>query len=143
MRLRQYLRQVAIALIGDDDRRAGLGDQKIRPGNADIRVKIFLPQNAARLVEQRHRVFQIAVRIKMRVHPAEIALDLLLRQMHRRGDDMARMLAAQLDDIFAKVRLDRHNAVFLKMLVERDLLGDHALALGHGLRARHRGRASE
>ena len=135
MRLRQYLRQVAIALIRHDHRRAGLGDQEIRPGDAYIRVEIFLPQYAARLVEQRHRVFQIAVRIKMRVHAAEIALDLFLRQMHGGRDDMARMLAAQLDDIFAQIRLDRHNAVFLEMLIERDFLGDHAFALGHGLGA--------
>ena len=40
------------------------------------------------------------------------------------------MLAAQLDDIFAEIGLDRHHAVLFQKIVEADLLGDHGLALG-------------
>ncbi len=36
MHRRQGLRQIAIALVGDDDRGAGLGDEEIRAGDADI-----------------------------------------------------------------------------------------------------------
>ena len=32
----QGLRQVAVALVGDDDRGAGLGDQEVRAGDADV-----------------------------------------------------------------------------------------------------------
>ena len=42
MHARQDLRQVAIALIGDDDRGAGLGDQEVGAGDADIGGKVFL-----------------------------------------------------------------------------------------------------
>ncbi len=37
MHPRQRLRQIAIALIGDDDAAAGLGDQEIRAGDPDVR----------------------------------------------------------------------------------------------------------
>ncbi len=46
MRLGQDLRQVAVALVGDDDRGAGLGDEKIRARDADIGGKKALAQNA-------------------------------------------------------------------------------------------------
>jgi hypothetical protein len=36
MHARQKLSEVAIALIGDDDRTARLGDQEVRPGDADV-----------------------------------------------------------------------------------------------------------
>ncbi len=42
---------------------------------------------------------------------------------------------AQLDDVFAKVGLDRRNAVFFEMIVDADLLGDHRFALGDALSA--------
>ena len=71
----------------------------------------------------------------MRVDAAEIRLDLILGQMHGGRDDVARRLVAQLDDVFAEIGLDRHDAVLLEVLVEPDLLGDHRLALGHRLRA--------
>ena len=52
--------------------------------------------------------------------------------MHGGRDDVARRLAAELDDVFAEVGLDRLDAVRLEMIVEADLLGDHRLALGDG-----------
>ena len=44
--LGQDLRQVAVALVGDDDRGAGLGDEEIRAGDADIGGKESLAQHA-------------------------------------------------------------------------------------------------
>ena len=67
---------------------------------------------------------------EMRVHAAEVGLDLLLREMHRRRDDVARRLVAELDDVFAEIGLDRRDAVRLEVIVDADLLGDHRLALG-------------
>jgi hypothetical protein len=49
MRLGQRLRQVAVALIGDDDAGAGLGDEKIRAGDADIGGEELRAQHGARL----------------------------------------------------------------------------------------------
>ena len=66
---------------------------------------------------------------------AERVGDLLLHQVDRRRDDVARRLVAQLDDVFAEIGLDRRDAVRFEVIVERDLLGDHRLALGDGLGA--------
>ena len=66
--------------------------------------------------------------------------DLLLHQVDRRRDDVARRLVAQLDDVFAEIGLDRGDAVRFEVIVERDLLGDHRLALGDDLGA---GRAAD
>ena len=56
--------------------------------------------------------------------------DLLLHQMDRRRDDVARRLVAQLNDVFAEIGLDRGDAVGLQVIIEGDLLGDHRFALG-------------
>ena len=53
--------------------------------------------------------------------------DLVLGEMHRRRNDMARRLVAELDDVLAEIGLDRRDAERLEMIVERDLLGDHRL----------------
>ena len=79
-------------------------------------------------------------RVEMRVDAAEILLHLVLVHMHGGRDDVARHLAAKLDDVFAEIRLHRHDAVRGKMIVQPDLLGDHRLALGHGAGAGAGGR---
>ena len=43
MRFRDGLGQIAIALIGDNDRGTGLSDQKIGAGDPAISVDEFLP----------------------------------------------------------------------------------------------------
>ena len=59
--LRQDLRQVAVALVGDDDRGAGLGDEEIRAGDADIGGEEALAQHGARLGQQLHRLGEVAL----------------------------------------------------------------------------------
>ena len=44
--LGRVLREVAVALVGDDHRGAGLGDQEVRPGDADLGGEEFLAQDA-------------------------------------------------------------------------------------------------
>ncbi len=67
---------------------------------------------------------------------AERLRDLFFVQVKRRRDDVARRLLPKLDDVFAEIGLDRHDAVRFEKRIEPDLLGDHGFALGHGLRAR-------
>ena len=57
MRARQGRREIAVALIGDDHRGAGLGNQQIGPGDADVGDEEFLAQDGARL---RHQVLHVA-----------------------------------------------------------------------------------
>ena len=140
MRLRQDLRQIAVALVRDDDRGAGLGDEEIRPGDADIGGEEPLAQHGARLAEELHRLGQVAPRVERLVHPPEVLLDLRRGDVHRGRDDVRGHLAAELDDVLAEVGLDRRDAARLEMGVQPDLLGDHRLALGDGAGA---GRAAD
>src|SRR5262245_28877949 len=130
MRLRQDLGEVAIALIGDDDRGAGFRHQEIRPGDAEIGANEFLPQHQPRLVNELGRLVEIALARQVGMHPAEIGFDLIAGQMHGGSDDVARMLAAQLDDVLPEIGLDRLDAGSRQRLIELDLLADHGLALG-------------
>ena len=61
--------------------------------------------------------------------------DLFLGQMKGRRDDVARRLVAKLDDVFAEIGFDRHDAVGFEKRIERDLLRHHGFALGDGLGA--------
>ena len=130
MDLRQGLGQIAIALVGDDDAGAGLGDQEVRAGDADIGIDIFLPQFGARLIQQGARLLQRAIRVEMVVRLMKGFRHLVFSHVDRRRDNMARRLVAQLDDVFAQVGLDRLNIVRFEIGVEADLLGDHRFALG-------------
>ena len=67
---------------------------------------------------------------------AKILLHLRRVEVHRRRDDMARHLVAELDDVFAEIGLHRRDAVLFEMLVDPDFLGDHRFALGDGPGAR-------
>jgi holo-[acyl-carrier protein] synthase len=48
MRLGQELGEIAVALVGDDDARAGLGDQEVRAGDADIGIEEALARYSGR-----------------------------------------------------------------------------------------------
>ena len=135
MGARQGLGQVAVALVGDDDRRPGLGDQEIRAGDPDVGGEEFGPEHGARLAEQLLRLAEVAPGRQRPVRLAEVLLDVAGGDVDRRGDDVRGRLAAKLDDVFAEVGLDRLHPRRLDRLVEPDLLRDHRLALGDALRA--------
>ena len=64
MRLGQQLREVAVAFVGDDDRGAGLGDQEMGAGDADIGGEEAVAQDVARLGDERRRLVEIALGIE-------------------------------------------------------------------------------
>ncbi len=114
----------------------------VEPVSAMRKLAPVMPTSAARNFGRRiWRASSVRVcgslerarRIEIGVGGAERIGDLLLQEMDRRRDDMARRLVAELDDVFAEIGLDRLDLVLLEEIVERDLLGDHRLALGHGL----------
>src|SRR5690606_16495861 len=70
----------------------------------------------------------------MIMRAAEVSFHLVAGKMHSRRDNVAWMLAPQLNDIFAKVGLHRLNAIGFKKVIEFDLFGDHRLALGGATR---------
>ena len=134
--LGERLGEISIALIGDDDRCAGLGDQEIRTRDADLSFEIRAAQDLARLLDERRDLAEIAIARELVMSPAEVRLDLLAGQMDCGGDDMARPFLSELDQIFAKIGLDCLEPLLLKGVVELDLFRDHRLPLGHELRAR-------
>ena len=109
--LGQGLGQVAVALVGDDDRGPGLGDEEIRAGDADIGGQEAVAQDRARLAEQLLGPRQVAIGGEVAVGAAEVGLDVVAGDVDRRRDDVRGRLAAQLDDIFAEIGLDRVDAL--------------------------------
>src|SRR5690625_1775928 len=126
----QGLREITIAFIGDNDAAAGLGNEEVRTGNTDISVQITLSQHPACLVNQLSGLRQGTSRRQIIVQAAEVRLNLLLIKMHRRCDDMAGGLPAELDDILAQIGLNGLDTSFLKKIIEADLLGYHRFSLG-------------
>ncbi len=133
MDARQRLGEVAVALVGEDHRAPRLGDQEIGAGDADIGGEECRAQDGARLGHEVRRRLELAPGGEFAVRAAEIGLDRLFVEVDDRGDDMARAVAPDLDDVFAEVGLDHLEARLFEMGVEPDLLRDHRLALGDAL----------
>ena len=72
MRLGQDLREIAIAFVGDDDRRSGLGDEKVRARYADVGGQELGPQHLARLGQQLFGFGKTALRQEIADAPCEI-----------------------------------------------------------------------
>ena len=142
MHARQGLRQVAIALVGDDDDAAGLGDQEIGAGDADIGGEEFLAQLGARLGQRVSRgSSRTRVGWQMRVRRGgSRPRPVLAVQMEGGRDDVARRLVAELDDVFAEIGLDRRDAVGFEASLSPISSRDHRLALGDGCAPDARGR---
>ena len=94
--LRQRLGEVAVALVGDDDRGARLGDEEIGPRDADVGLEELLAQHGARLAHELSRLLERAALGQVLVEAAEVGLDLLLREVQDGRDDVARRLVADL-----------------------------------------------
>ncbi len=124
------LGEVAVALIGDDYRSAGLGDEEIGAGDADIGGDEFLAQHRARFCDQILHRREIAPRLQAMMRPHEIGCDLFLVEVDHRGDDVAWAFAPDLDDVLAEIGLGHLDACCLEMPVKADLLRHHGLALG-------------
>ena len=128
------LGEVAIALVGDDDAAAGLGDQEVGAGDADIGGEEFLAQPGACLGQDVAAFAEYAVGRQVGVRLAEAVLPVLLVEVERRRNDVARQFVAKLDDVFAEIGFDRRDAVAFQVVVDAQLLADHRLALGDGAR---------
>ena len=77
MGLGQDLRQIAVAFVGDDDRRAGFGDEEVRAGDADVGGEEFGPQHLARLAQQLLGLGETAIGRQIAMRLAEFLLDVL------------------------------------------------------------------
>ena len=109
--------------------------RKLAPVMPTSAARNFSRRICARLGDELGRLDQHAVLRQLGVQAAEVGLDLVLGEVDGRRDDVARRLAADLDEVFAEVGLDHLDAVGLEAALSADLLGDHRLALGDDARA--------
>ena len=98
-RLRQRGGEARVALVFRDGNHAGLGDGKIRAGDADVCRDKFLAQHPAR----NHRELFGIIRRRAAEFALEQFADFAARQMHRGKNDVIRRFVAKLDDEFAEV----------------------------------------
>jgi hypothetical protein len=116
----------AVAFVLDEAQGAGFGHGKVDAGEADVGDLELLAQHAAADLDQRVHVVGV-------FHAGDVLGeqlgDLLLGLVDRRHDDVGRLLAGELDDVFAHVGLQRAHAGGFHGVVELDLLAHHRLAL--------------
>ena len=142
MHARQGLRQVAIALVGDDDAAAGLGDQEIGAGDADIGGEELLaaawcaPRSGCRGV--RGRRGRSAGRCAARGSSASQS-----SRFRWKAGAMMWLGGSWRSWMMYSPRSVSTGAMpwRLQMVVDPELLGDHRLALGDGPGAGRAGRS--
>ena len=136
MHFRQRLREVAVAFVGDDDRRAGLRDEEIRAGDAEVRRSgISGAESLARFREELHRLREIAIDRQMRVHATESASTCSFVRCTA-GPMICEGISPRSCTIYSprSVSTATMPAAF-ERIVQRDLLGDHRFALSDRLGA--------
>ena len=118
----------AVALVLHQTQRAGLGHREVHPRQPDVRLQELLPQHAPPDLDERvHTVGVVNPRNPLGKQPG----NLLARLVNGGHDDVRRLLASELHDVLAHVRLQRIHASSLRRMVELDLLAHHRLALDH------------
>ena len=107
MHRRQRRGQIGVALVGHEHEGAGVGDEGVPAGDADVSVDEALPQ----LLPGDRDEGGDVVGDRMSDDLTEKLRDLFSRLVDRRRDQMRRALARELDDPFAEIGLHRVNAL--------------------------------
>ena len=131
--------EAAIALVRGESDHAGIGDQKIRAGDAHFGGEKSLPQSAPGGGDKMLRVVALDA--------AELFLkkvgDFGAREVHRGRHEVIGRLVAQLHDQFAKVRLENLHALLFERVRQIDFLGDHRFRFHHGANTAPRGEVGD
>ena len=85
--------------------------RKLAPVMPTSAARNFSRRICARLGDELRGLDELAACRQIGVRAAEVGLDLVLRQVDGGRDDVARRLAADLDQVFAEIGLDRLDAV--------------------------------
>ena len=110
-----------VTLVGHQANLPGLDHSEVRPGEADIRVKKDLSQPLPGGRGEVHHIFAVGYAELLHEGPPDVRA----RQVYCRGDDMSRVLPAQLHDPLPEIRLDHFQPGALQSLVQADLLAEH------------------
>ena len=135
MHTRQGLREVPIAFIGDNHAAARFRNQEIRTRDANISGQKAITQFGARFGQDVAPFAEYAILRQVRVHFTEGIFPIFAIQMEGGRNDMGRMFAPKLDDVFAKIGFNRFNPMRFQMVIDPEFFGDHGFALGDGLGA--------
>ena len=115
--------EARVAFVGDQHQTAGIRNNKIRTGDAGISSQILASHEVARAAGDRLGI----VIVVAEAFPFETAGDVAAVLVNDRLDDVAGVVAVDLDDVFAEIGFNGFDALRGKVVVEMDLLRDHAL----------------
>ena len=125
MYLRPGTTQTGVALIFGDGYAARIGKDEIGAGHPDLRSRVFCSEiNPGHLCQFFRR--QVGRRIEFLCKKSG---HILLALMHGGCYNMIWCLPIQLLDVFSQIRLHTFNADPLEIIIQMDLLCDHALTL--------------
>jgi hypothetical protein len=107
-----------IAFVCDETNAAGVCNAEVHTADADVCCEEDFAQNSACHVDKRGDIFGV----RFAQFFVEKLTDFLAAQMDGGRDDMRRLFATQLDDVFAKVSLNDTHAIGFENAVEIEFL---------------------
>ena len=130
MNRRERRCHAGVSLIRDEDQGSGLRDEEVPPSDAHVGAQEFLTHLVSReesqFVRARAASAFSAEGVCLRIKEGKHLLASLVRGGH---EDVGWVLAGELDDVLAQVRLTYVKSVRLELAVEFDLFGSHRLGL--------------
>ena len=116
-----------IALVGHEHEASGVGGDEVGPGDPRPCFEVFAAHEFAGAARDGFRI----VIVVPQPLALETAGDVAAGFVDDGTNDMTRMVAVDLHDVFAQVALDGLDTVVSQVVVQMDFLGDHALRLHH------------
>ena len=122
-------RHTAVAFVFHQAQSAGFGHGEVNAGNAHVGITEFFPQLESGVRDQ---VFHVVGKVGAGFVVQQLG-DLASVLVNCRHDDVRGCFFRQLHNVLAKVRLQRLDALFLKVMVQFHFLRDHGLAFDRRL----------
>ena len=133
MNLGQSACEITVSFIGDNDVGTCFGNQEVGAGNADIGRDKRFAQNLASFLYQGSSFRLTLGEAAVSVVDLEKIGDFILGFVNGGGDDVARRLLGELQNIFAKVRLSGFETSFIQGVIYPHFLAYHRLAANNFL----------
>ena len=119
--------EAGVAFVGHEHEATGVGRDEIRAGDPRPRPEVFAAHEFPRAAGDGFRIIVIVPQPLA----FETAGDVATGFVDDRTDDVARVVAVDLHDVFAEVAFDGLDPLVGQVVVEVDFLGDHAFRFDH------------